>query len=248
MFFIKKVIFVVILMPSINALAQVYNEQGVPNQANNQATMNVGDCRLIGGLYKVLNENYEMIIIPLKEAKGNPKCRKLINYDDVREAYAEKFQHKKCSEIELVKKEVGATCVSSSDSCGADGCVFKRVEQGIKDVSSGIVLSTNIISNVNHQAATNHCIGMGLTLPTGWPENKNGQMSFPNYDSEFVILEKNGFRDVLLSYMEGKIYWSKSIKPGNNSEAYDFYGDDGSIDSFDRRATFYFNSAICILK
>ncbi|MCB0349428.1 MAG: hypothetical protein KDD37_11380 [Bdellovibrionales bacterium] len=134
----------------------------------------------------------------------------------------------------------GSICVTSK------GGKFEVVANGIQDVASGLVISIEIESQVNHSEATSYCEQKEQRLPTGWPEYMNGKRGFPNYDSELVALEKRGLREAFSGDMASKYFWSYSIPRNFEDSAYFLDGNLGTVGFLSRGHKSIF-SALCMI-
>ncbi len=141
-----------------------------------------------------------------------------------------------CNIEKLKKAELGYTCQVSS-------CVSWSVEAKtltgkniLLDQKSGILVTDVLDGRYNQFDAKKQCSnfkimesfsGKNWGLPTGYPKEMNGKECFPDRDSEFETLEKDGIRQVLDIF--GNTFWSSSVYPYSKSVAYEFHGNYGYV-------------------
>lgn len=162
-----------------------------------------------------------------------------------------------CDSVKNEKAEQGYVCQVYT----AGGPVFWSLEIKTsagrmvwKDHKSGLFVSDHFLGTQNYYQAKVLCNAPqvsppefdprgGLSsiqwrLPSGYPENMNGQYGFPNEDSDWVTLEKNGIRKVLPPVR--RWYWSSSVLPDYAGYAYVFNDHNGDISHGYRNYCNYF--------
>jgi hypothetical protein len=116
-----------------------------------------------------------------------------------------------------------------------------RASQVVKDLKSGLYVSDDLGKH-SHGSATNQKLcnspeyasqrgnlaSVAWRLPSGYPRRLNGKNGFPNRDSDFVVLENDGVRQVI-SGLANKWFVSSS-DPGDGF-SYGYDGEFGGIDT-----------------
>ena len=111
----------------------------------------------------------------------------------------------------------------------------------MKDLKSGLYVSDDLGKH-SHGSATNQKLcnspeysnqrgnlaSVAWRLPSGYPHRLNGKNGFPNRDSDFVVLEDDGIRQVI-SGLANKWFISSS-DPGDGF-SYGYDGEFGGIDT-----------------
>ena len=151
-----------------------------------------------------------------------------------------------CDAQTVGKADPGYTCVVKTKN----GPVSWRVEavlQGtrpfrvVKDLKSGLYVSDDLGKH-SHGSATKEKLcnspeysnqrgnlaSVAWRLPSGYPRRLNGKSGFPNRDSDFVVLEDDGIRQVI-SGLANKWFVSSS-DPGDGF-SYGYDGEFGGIDT-----------------
>ena len=151
-----------------------------------------------------------------------------------------------CDPQTVGKADPGYTCVVKTTG----GPVAWRVEavlpgprtfRVVKDLKSGLYVSDDLGKH-SHGSATKdklcnapdyanqrgHLASVTWRLPSGYPRKLNGKSGFPNRDSDFVILEDDGIRQVI-SGLANKWFVSSS-DPGDGF-SYGYDGDFGGVDT-----------------
>src|SRR5215831_551373 len=154
-----------------------------------------------------------------------------------------------CDPQTIAKAAKGYTCVVKTKS----GSVAWRVEaviptesrtfRAMKDLKSGLYVSDDMGKHSHESAVKENLCGSpdysnqrgnltSLTwrLPSGYPRSLNGKNGFPNHDSDFVILESDGIRQVIPG-LSSK-YFVSSSEAGKPADyiSYGFDGEFGGID------------------
>lgn len=143
---------------------------------------------------------------------------------------------------EEIKTGKEISCITSK------GFVFQMENGFMHDLSpEGKRWEIFYKSKMDHYKATAYCQAKGMILPSGYPVEYNGQYGFPNINSDFVIAENHGIREVFLD-MKAKWFWSSSLDPDPVyiDYAYDFSGNYGGVYSDYRRAENDSESARCV--
>ena len=121
-----------------------------------------------------------------------------------------------CDPQTIAKAVKGYTCVVKAKG----GSVAWRVEAVIstesrtfrvmKDLKSGLYVSDdmgkhshefavkqNLCDSPDYSNHRGNLTSVSWRLPSGYPRSLNGKNGFPNHDSDFVILEDDGIRQVI---------------------------------------------------
>lgn len=155
-----------------------------------------------------------------------------------------------CDPQTIAKAVKGYTCVVKTKS----GPVAWRVEavistesrtfRVVKDLKSGLYVSDdmgkhshesakkeNLCQSPDYSNQRGNLTSVTWRLPSGYPRSLNGKNGFPNQDSDFVILEDDGIRQVV-SGVASK-YFISSSEAGKISDymSYGFDGEFGGIDA-----------------
>ncbi|HYR82441.1 MAG TPA: hypothetical protein VE422_00025 [Terriglobia bacterium] len=117
-----------------------------------------------------------------------------------------------------------------------------RTFRVVKDLKSGLYVSDDMGKHPRESAVNQNLCQLpdysnqrgNLTsvtwrLPSGYPRSLNGKNGFPNHDSDFVILEDDGIREVV-SGLANKWFVSSS-EAAIGGFSYGFDGEFGGIDS-----------------
>jgi len=117
-----------------------------------------------------------------------------------------------------------------------------RTFRVVKDLKSGLYVSDDMGKHPRESAVNQNLCQLpdysnqrgNLTsvtwrLPSGYPRSLNGKNGFPNHDSDFVILEGDGIREVV-SGLANKWFVSSS-EAAIGGFSYGFDGEFGGIDS-----------------
>jgi len=154
-----------------------------------------------------------------------------------------------CDPQTIAKAAKGYTCVVKSKS----GSVAWRVEaviltesrtfRVVKDLKSGLYVSDdmgkhshefavkqNLCGSPDYSNQRGNLTSVSWRLPSGYPRSLNGKNGFPNHDSDFVILESDGIRQVIPG-LSSK-YFVSSSEAGKPADyiSYGFDGEFGGID------------------
>ena len=155
-----------------------------------------------------------------------------------------------CDPQTIAKAVKGYTCVVKAKG----GSVVWRVEAVIstesrtfrvmKDLKSGLYVSDdmgkhshefavkqNLCDSPDYSNHRGNLTSVSWRLPSGYPRSLNGKNGFPNHDSDFVILEDDGIRQVIPGISSK--YFVSSSEAGKLSDymSYGFDGEFGGIDA-----------------
>jgi len=155
-----------------------------------------------------------------------------------------------CDPQTIAKAVKGYTCVVKAKG----GSVAWRVEAVIwtesrtfrvmKDLKSGLYVSDdmgkhshefavkqNLCDSPDYSNHRGNLTSVSWRLPSGYPRSLNGKDGFPNHDSDFVILEDDGIRQVIPGISSK--YFVSSSEAGKLSDyiSYGFDGEFGGIDA-----------------
>lgn len=148
-----------------------------------------------------------------------------------------------CNEFEnFLSSEVGSKCITRL------GGVFEKTEAGIKELTSGIEVFTEVKNDVDQYQAIEFCNKQSLTLPSR---------------EDIDILEKAGWRIILMNTSDdqflsrAKMWWTSTVNTertlvGSNGfeTPYAFYLEAVSGREFEglRRNKMVADTALCIRK
>jgi hypothetical protein len=155
-----------------------------------------------------------------------------------------------CDPQTIAKAVKGYTCVVKAKG----GSVAWRVEAVIstesrtfrvmKDLKSGLYVSDdmgkhshefavkqNLCDSPDYSNHRGNLTSVSWRLPSGYPRSLNGKNGFPNHDSDFVVLEDDGIRQVIPGISSK--YFVSSSEAGKLSDyiSYGFDGEFGGIDA-----------------
>ena len=155
-----------------------------------------------------------------------------------------------CDPQTIAKAVKGYTCVVKTKS----GSVAWRVEAVIltesrtfrvmKDLKSGLYVSDdmgkhslesavkeNLCQSPDYSNQRGNLTSVSWRLPSGYPRSLNGKNGFPNHDSDFVVLEDDGVRQVIPGISSK--YFVSSSEAGKTADyiSYGFDGEFGGIDA-----------------
>jgi len=155
-----------------------------------------------------------------------------------------------CDPQTIAKAVKGYTCVVKAKG----GSVAWRVEAVIstesrtfrvmKDLKSGLyvgddmgkhshefAVKQNLCDSPDYSSQTGNLTSVSWRLPSGYPRSLNGKNGFPNHDSDFVILEDDGIRQVIPGISSK--YFVSSSEAGKPADyiSYGFDGEFGGIDA-----------------
>ena len=155
-----------------------------------------------------------------------------------------------CDPQTIAKAVKGYTCVVKAKR----GSVAWRVEAVIstesrtfrvmKDLKSGLYVSDdmgkhshefavkqNLCDSPDYSNHRDNLTSVSWRLPSGYPRSLNGKDGFPNHDSDFVILEDDGIRQVIPGISSK--YFVSSSEAGKPADyiSYGFDGEFGGIDA-----------------
>ena len=152
-----------------------------------------------------------------------------------------------CDPQTVAKAPKSYTCVVKTRS----GSVAWRVEaviptdsrtfRVVKDLKSGLYVSDdmgkhsrdsavkeNLCQSPDYSNQRGNLTSVTWRLPSGYPRTLNGKKNFPNHDSDFVILEDDGVRQVLA--LANKWFVSSSEPDSKDYSSYGFDSEFGGID------------------
>ena len=144
-----------------------------------------------------------------------------------------------CSEV-AQNAPLGTVCKTSAQIS------FKREADGWRDLGlNGKLWLDTIKTRVAYDDAKSFCANQNKDLPSGYPQSRNGKNGFPIHDSDFVVAENHGIREVFKD-MKGRWFWSASGLPDGTGYAFVFDGNsgDGGFDSRGNRSDD--NAARCV--
>jgi len=155
-----------------------------------------------------------------------------------------------CDPQTIAKAVKGYTCVVKAKG----GSVAWRVEAVIstesrtfrvmKDLKSGLYVSDdmgkhshefavkqNLCDSPDYSNHRGNLTSVSWRLPSGYPRSLNGKNGFPNHDSDFVVLEDDGIRQVIPGISSK--YFVSSSEAGKPADyiSYGFDGEFGGIDA-----------------
>jgi ABC-type transport system substrate-binding protein len=155
-----------------------------------------------------------------------------------------------CDPQTIAKAVKGYTCVVKTKS----GSVAWRVEavlltdsrtfRVMKDLKSGLYVSDdmgkhshesavkeNLCQSPDYSNQRGNLTSVSWRLPSGYPRSLNGKNGFPNHDSDFVVLEDDGVRQVIPGISSK--YFVSSSEAGKTADyiSYGFDGEFGGIDA-----------------
>lgn len=154
-----------------------------------------------------------------------------------------------CDPQAVAKAEAGYACVVQTKS----GPVSWRVEavvtgsrkfRVVKDLKSGLYVSDdlgkhphdpavkqNLCQSPAYSNQRGNLASVTWRMPSGYPRALNGTNGFPNRDSDFVVLDDDGIREVVPG-LANKVFMSSS-EPSSptNDGAFGYDGDFGGLDT-----------------
>jgi hypothetical protein len=113
----------------------------------------------------------------------------------------------------------------------------------MKDLKSGLYVSDdmgkhshefavkqNLCDSPDYSNQRGNLTSVSWRLPSGYPRSLNGKNGFPNHDSDFVILEDDGIRQVIPGISSK--YFVSSSEAGKPADyiSYGFDGEFGGVD------------------
>jgi hypothetical protein len=154
-----------------------------------------------------------------------------------------------CDPQIVAKADPGYTCVVKT----RNGPVSWRVEamvQGsrpfrvVKDLKSGLYVSDDLgrhsqdatlkkklCNSPDYSSQRGNLATVAWRLPSGYPRSLNGKSGFPNHDSDFVVLEGDGIRQVIAGLASKYFISSSELEGGTSYSSYGYDGEFGGIDS-----------------
>jgi hypothetical protein len=139
----------------------------------------------------------------------------------------------------LVKAQGGSVAWRVEAVISTEGRTFRVV----KDLKSGLYISDdmgkhshesakkeNLCQSPDYSNQRGNLTSVTWRLPSGYPRSVNGKNGFPNHDSDFVILEDDGIRQVIAGISSK--YFVSSSEAGKPADyiSYGFDGEFGGID------------------
>jgi hypothetical protein len=151
-----------------------------------------------------------------------------------------------CDPHTVERAEPGYTCVVKTKT-GPVSWRVEAVSQGtrpvrvVKDLKSGLYVSDDLGKHSLGSAASQklcnspeysnqrgNLASVAWRLPSGYPRRLNGKQGFPNRDSDFVVLEDDGIRQVIPGLANK---WFVSSSDPGDGFAYGYDGEFGGIDT-----------------
>ena len=152
-----------------------------------------------------------------------------------------------CDPQLIAKAEAGYSCVAQAKA----GPVSWRVEavlpgsrtfRVVKDLNSGLYVSDdlgkhpyestdkrNLCQSPAYANQRGNLTAVTWRLPSGYPRELNGKNGFPNRDSDFVVLEDDGLRQVVPGLVN-KWFLSSSATGMSMAGHYGYDGEFGGLD------------------
>jgi hypothetical protein len=150
-----------------------------------------------------------------------------------------------CDPQTVAKAAKGYTCVVKTQTGSVTWSVEAVMSAGnrtfrmVKDLKSGLYISDdmgrhshesavkeNLCQSPDYSNQRGNLTSATWRLPSGYPRSLNGKNGFPNQDSDFVILEDEGIRQVV-SGLASKYFISSS--EAGKIEDFMSYGFDGEF-------------------
>jgi hypothetical protein len=155
-----------------------------------------------------------------------------------------------CDPQTITKAVKGYTCVVKAKGVSVAWKVEavisteSRTFRVMKDLKSGLYVSDdmgkhshefavkqNLCDSPDYSNQRGNLTSVSWRLPSGYPRSLNGKNGFPNHDSDFVILEDDGIRQVIPGISSK--YFVSSSEAGKPADyiSYGFDGEFGGIDA-----------------
>jgi hypothetical protein len=166
-----------------------------------------------------------------------------------------------CDPQVIAKADVGYACVVKT----ASGSVSWRVEavlsgtrkfRVVKDLKSGLYVSDdmgkhphdpavkqNLCQSPAYSNQRGNLTSVTWRMPSGYPRALNGKNGFPNRDSDFVILEDDGMREVVPG-LANKVFTSSSESSDPTEDGAGAYAYDGDFGGLDTSCDFNGNTSL----
>jgi hypothetical protein len=154
-----------------------------------------------------------------------------------------------CDPQIVAKAAPGYTCGVKTKN----GSVSWRVEavvQGsrlfrvVRDLKSGLYVSDDLgkhspdaamkkklCDSPDYASQKGNLASVAWRLPSGYPRSLNGKSGYPNHDSDFVVLEDDGIREVVASLANKYFVSSSEVGDGSSYSSYGYDGEFGGIDT-----------------
>ncbi len=132
-----------------------------------------------------------------------------------------------CDPQTIAKAVKGYTCVVKAKG----GSAAWRVEAVISTESRTFRVVKDLCDSPDYSNHRANLTSVSWRLPSGYPRSLNGKNGFPNHDSDFVILEDDGIRQVIPG--SSSKYFVSSSEAGKPADyiSYGFDGEFGGIDA-----------------